>query len=205
MFLAAISLVRPVPAFTALARLQPTLSAFSRFRQKRNLSMSLKYDSPSAQRNKEPIWDILATKVLPLLPKKEDPTNVLEIAAGAGVHSIHFSLRMLESKRSFLWYPSEPDESSRGSIQAYLDDTVALKDKLQPPLNICLTANGPANEDVVKGLTFDLMVCINMIHISPWEATLGLLQMAGERLDQGGVLYLYGPYKVNGEAVESNL
>jgi len=41
----------------------------------------------------------------------------------------------------------------------------------------------------------DVILCINMIHISPWEATLGLMQKAGDLLNQGGFLYLYGPYR----------
>ena len=36
--------------------------------------------------------------------------------------------------------------------------------------------------------------CINMIHISPWEATLGLIKGAAAILPPGSPLYLYGPY-----------
>jgi len=52
---------------------------------------------------------------------------------------------------------------------------------------------------------FDLVLCINMIHISPWKATLGLMACAGKSLRKGGTLMCYGPYKVDGTAVESNL
>ena len=51
----------------------------------------------------------------------------------------------------------------------------------------------------------DLIICINMIHISNWEATLGLMKVAGEKLSRKGYLYCYGPYKIGGTAVESNL
>jgi hypothetical protein len=44
-----------------------------------------------------------------------------------------------------------------------------------------------------------------MIHISPWEATVGLMKTAGQKLKKGGALYLYGPYKQGGTCVESNL
>jgi len=52
---------------------------------------------------------------------------------------------------------------------------------------------------------FDLVTCINMIHIAPWEATLGLMECAGQVLKKGGILMCYGPYIVDGKAVESNL
>ena len=51
----------------------------------------------------------------------------------------------------------------------------------------------------------DLVTCINMIHIAPWEATVGLMSCAGRVLRKGGILYCYGPYKVGGTAVPSNL
>jgi hypothetical protein len=51
----------------------------------------------------------------------------------------------------------------------------------------------------------DLIICINMIHISPWQATVGLMKAAEKLLKPGGVLYCYGPFKEKGSAVESNL
>lgn len=50
----------------------------------------------------------------------------------------------------------------------------------------------------------DVMVCINMIHISPWSATRGLMRVAGDKLCSNGVLFCYGPYKVGGTTAESN-
>lgn len=164
-----------------------------------------KRDSPSAQRNKEPIWNVLKTKVLPALPANAEPTRVLEIAAGCGVHSHHFSLQMLQEQPGFLWYPSDPDETSRASIQAYLEDETALKGKLQPPVDVALKETGAFDDAGIRGVVFDFMLCINMIHISPWTATLGLFQVASQQLVDGGILYLYGPYKVNGTAAPSNL
>jgi hypothetical protein len=46
--------------------------------------------------------------------------------------------------------------------------------------------------------TLDAVVCINMIHISPWSAAQALFAGASRRLVDGGVLYLYGPYKRGG-------
>ena len=52
---------------------------------------------------------------------------------------------------------------------------------------------------------FDLALCINMMHIAPWEATIGLMECANRVLRKGGMLVCYGPYKVGGTASESNL
>ena len=99
---------------------------------------------------------------------------------------------------------SDPDEESRTSIQAYLDEEATLKDKLQPPVEVALAEDGPLGNSL-KDKTFHLMTCINMIHISPWSATLGLMKLAGSQLASGGCLYLYGPYIVGGETAPSNL
>jgi hypothetical protein len=41
----------------------------------------------------------------------------------------------------------------------------------------------------------DAILCINMIHIAPWQATLDLMKGAAQTLGDGGVLVLYGPYR----------
>jgi hypothetical protein len=60
-------------------------------------------------------------------------------------------------------------------------------------------------EAALSSASMDLLICINMIHISPWSATVGLMKLAKRTMPPGGVLYCYGPYKVGGTAVESNL
>ena len=135
----------------------------------------------------------------------ETPLRVLEIAAGCGVHSHHFSLSLEKIGVPFVWYPSDPDTTSRASIQGYLDDESSLTGKLQPPVDLSLVEDGAVDKTFLQDKTFDVIICINMIHISPWSATLGLMKLAGESLVDGGMLYLYGPYLVGGAAVESNL
>jgi hypothetical protein len=187
------------------------------------LSMA-KLESPSAQRNKNFIWDILSQKIFSTMPS-EKTLRILEIAAGSGVHVEHFASELASSMikkesglSSFVWYPTDLDESSRKSIECYIQDGKLNEMGVQPPLSLTLDESGimeketssvlfpPAAEDTVKNTSLDLMICINMIHISPWGATLGLMKLAGERLDEGnGLLFCYGPYKEGGTAVESNL
>lgn len=165
--------------------------------------MSYKLDSPSAQRNKEAIWSVLETKVF---AENKNELRVLEIAAGVGVHS-HYFCQQLQAKQNFetiQWFPTDPREESRRSIEAYRTDVSEI---LQAPLALTLNEHGVVEDlQELEKKTFDLIVCINMIHISPWEATVGLMKAAQRLLKPGsGILYCYGPYKEGGTAVESNL
>lgn len=193
-------------------------------------------DSPSAQRNKGPIWSILS-KVLSdrvsLLStdenKNDDSTHsleVLEIAAGVGVHTIHFTSQLLletsnNQKISVKWYPSDPDETCLNSIESRVSSCTDpnMKESIHvPPLPLMLGKDGILENSnmnngdsdiscnsIIMDEQMDLITCINMIHISPWEATIGLFKVASQKLKKGGVLYCYGPYKENGTAVQSNL
>jgi hypothetical protein len=188
-----------------------------------------KRESPSAERNKGHIWDILSSKVFSRIDNNNDNSNkyrILEIAAGCGAHTDHFCKELKlqqniynnKAAAPFVWYPSDPGAEDRASIQAYIQDG-NLGDVVQTPLPLTLDTTGIVEPETASLFTkeeessppLDLILCINMIHISPWEATLGLMKLAGEQLaDQnnngdGGVLYCYGPYKVGGTAVESNL
>eukprot|EP00586_Coscinodiscus_wailesii_P007416 CAMPEP_0172491624 /NCGR_PEP_ID=MMETSP1066-20121228/22510_1 /TAXON_ID=671091 /ORGANISM="Coscinodiscus wailesii, Strain CCMP2513" /LENGTH=225 /DNA_ID=CAMNT_0013260779 /DNA_START=151 /DNA_END=828 /DNA_ORIENTATION=- len=170
--------------------------------------------SPSAERNKAPIWDVLSAHVIPTLPAaSSSDLRVLEVACGCGVHTLYFAEKMIRSKElkdgtNVRWFPTDPDPSSCDSVAARVaacrDDDVARA--IAPAAFLTLTKDGPA-EDVMEGEdgTIDLITCINMIHISDWDATLGLMSMAGKLLSPNGVLYCYGPYKVGGTAVDSNL
>lgn len=172
-------------------------------------------DSPSAQRNKEPIWSVLR-KIISSFHDSNSPLEVLEIAAGAGVHTLHFTTQIVaELNKNVVWYPSDPEEKSRNSIQDKVDSCSDQKVKESihvPPLSLTLIDNGILeyvshynNGCVIQDETLDLILCINMIHISPWDATIGLFKVAAQKLKGGGVLYCYGPYKINGTAVDSNL
>ncbi|HEX2830831.1 MAG TPA: DUF938 domain-containing protein [Burkholderiales bacterium] len=135
--------------------------------------------SPACDRNKEPILEVLRR----VLPKSG---LVLEIAAGSGQHAVHFSraLPMLT------WQPSDADAAARASIEAWAAGE-ALPN-LMPPIELDVRREPWPIERA------DAIVCVNMIHISPWTATLALMRGAGAILPGDGVLYLYGPYRVGG-------
>jgi len=178
--------------------------------------MSSILDSPAAERNKDHIWGVIMNDVLPILMKRGNSNvviDVLEIAGGTGVHTQHFAQRMQAvCGNSFTWLPSDPEEASRASIDARVkvlqdsDDPtmVTAASCVQRAISITLEETGPIEGDDILS-TYDMIICINMIHISPWTATLGLMKIAKERLKNGGVLYCYGPFKEGGKAVESNL
>jgi hypothetical protein len=148
--------------------------------------------APATQRNRDPILQVLA-RVLP-------PTGtVLEIASGTGEHAIYFAPRLAPRQ----WIPSDPDAASRHSIAAWR--TAQPVDNLHPPIDLDV-GQGIWPVEATDGLstlpTLDLqqhpitaMVNINMVHIAPWSACLGLFAGAGRILPQGGILYLYGPFK----------
>src|SRR5665213_1897484 len=132
--------------------------------------------SPSTARNREPILQVL--KSCP--PPRE---LLLEIAAGAGEHAAYNGAAL----PGLQWRPTDPDPEALASIAAWQGH--AGLPNLLPPLR--LDAVDPDAWPVDRA---DAVVNINMIHISPWTATQGLMAGAGRVLPRGGVLFLYGPY-----------
>lgn len=132
--------------------------------------------SPSTARNREPILAVLA-------PRLPQGAHVLEIASGAGEHALFLA----EALPHLRWRPSDPDPEARASIAAWR--AAAGLPNLEAPL--ALDAADPATW---PDHPVDAVVCINMIHISPWAATEGLMAGAARLLTTGGLLFVYGPY-----------
>ncbi|HVY65474.1 MAG TPA: DUF938 domain-containing protein [Gammaproteobacteria bacterium] len=143
--------------------------------------------SPAAERNKQPILEVLQT-VLPA------HGAVLEIAAGTGQHVCFFALHL----PGLRWQPTEPDAVQCETIAARVRARGLTN--VEPPL-VLDVHDSPW--PVASG--YDAIVCINMIHISPWSATEALCRGATRHLVTGGKLVLYGPYLEQGEAAPSNL
>ena len=145
----------------------------------------MKQHAPATERNREPIGAVLARAL---------PTTgvVLEIASGSGEHAVQFA-------RAFphlAWQPSDPDATALASIAAWRDE--ARLPNLRAPVQ--LDASAPTWPVSAA----DAVVCINMIHISPWPATLGLVAGAARMLPPRGLLYLYGPCLIDGVTAPSN-
>lgn len=139
--------------------------------------------SPAAERNKGPIADVLE-RVLPL------EGLVLEIASGSGQHAEHFAARF----PNLVVQPSDPTEEARASLAARREALGARN--LRAPLAIDVL--DPTWTAALAGEPVAAIVCINMIHIAPWEATGGLLGGAAALLAPGAPLILYGPYRFSG-------
>lgn len=131
---------------------------------------------PATLRNRDAILDVLRG----VLPARG---LVLEIASGSGEHIVHFA----KAFPALTFLPSDPEQAALQSIQAWTQDTGAAN--VLPPVTLDAASDRwPLNHA-------DAILCINMIHISPWSATQGLFRTAAKLLREGSPLYLYGPYR----------
>jgi SAM-dependent methyltransferase len=140
---------------------------------------SMRQHAPAAERNREPILAVLE-RVLPATG------TVLEIASGTGQHAVHFAAALPQ----LVWQPSDPDEAARASVAAWTAASGLANVRAPLALDVRDASWGIASADAI--------VCINMIHISPWASAQALIGGAGRLLGSGGVLFLYGPYRRGG-------
>jgi hypothetical protein len=156
--------------------------------------------APATERNKHVILQVLQ-QVLP------DSGTVLEIASGTGEHAIFFASHVAPR----WWIPSDPNPIARASIDAWRDcypceslcGAIALDAReSQWPVEQTPdegTRAAPLQAIDLEANPIRAIVNINMIHISPWATCCGLMAGAGRILPPEGILYLYGPFKENGE------
>lgn len=144
-----------------------------------NAGAYVKRLSEACERNKEPILDVLRD-VLP------STGLVLEIASGTGQHAVHFAGAL----PGITWQPTDIEPDFRASVDGWRAEAGHA--------NLLESVHLDVTDDEWPVETADAIVCVNMIHIAPWEATLGLFDGAARILPDGGILYLYGPYKVGG-------
>jgi SAM-dependent methyltransferase len=136
--------------------------------------------APAVARNRDPILAALR-RFIP------ETGRVLEIASGTGEHAVHFAAAF----PGLSWQPTDPDGEALASIAAWRER--AGLPNLLAPIRFDVTAR-PWPVDRV-----DAVVCINMIHIAPWRAAEALMEGAARALAAGGVLFLYGPFKEQGQ------
>lgn len=134
--------------------------------------------APATGRNREPILEVLQRS----LPEG----LILEIACGTGEHAIWFAPRL----PGRVWQPTDASPDALVSARAWVGSSPA--ENLRAPIELDVSA------DPWPVSRADGIVCVNMIHISPWSCTEALMRGAGRTLSPGGVLYLYGPYRVGG-------
>ena len=147
----------------------------------------MKRHAPATARNSEAIAAVLEQEV----PKTG---TVLEIASGTGEHAVFFARRFPHLD----WQPTDLDAGALASIDAYAAEAGLSNLRPAKALN--------ASDKVWRINSIDAILCINMVHISPWEATLGLFAGAEALLQQDAPLILYGPYLEDGvDTAPSNL
>jgi Protein of unknown function (DUF938) len=131
--------------------------------------------APAAARNR----DVILARLQSLLPSAG---QVLEIASGSGEHIVHFAAALPNLR----WQPSDPDPTALASIAAWTQASGLTN--ILPPLRL------DASADAWPVTQVDAILCINMVHISPWDATVGLFKRSAGALTAGAPLILYGPY-----------
>jgi SAM-dependent methyltransferase len=143
--------------------------------------------SPAADRNKQPILDALRG-VLPA------SGHVLEIASGTGQHVAHFAAAL----PNVIWHPSDTSSEARADVLARI--AAAGLVNVHEPIALDVHDDPWPVAGPLAGI-----VCINMVHIAPWSATLALMRGAARLLPDGAHLVLYGPFREGGRHIaESN-
>lgn len=131
--------------------------------------------APATMRNRDAIVEVLK-EVLP------ETGTILEIASGTGEHAVYFGKHF----PNLIFQPSDPDPECCRSIAAW-----TKREKVEnvlPPLQLDALADDWEIDPPAA------ILCINMVHIAPWEASIGLFNHAAKLLEPGATLYLYGPY-----------
>ena len=143
-------------------------------------SVHARLTAPSAERNRGPILQVL-TRWLPAKGR------VLEVASGTGEHISHFAGAL----PGLDWQPTDLDAERRASIDAWAEHLP----------NVSRACQLDAIEGPWPAGPFAAVLCVNMIHIAPPEATAGLIAGAAKALTPGGALILYGPFRREGCAM----
>lgn len=139
----------------------------------------LKLSWPAPDRNKEPILEVLERH----LPQSG---LVLEIASGSGQHAVHFAPNF----PGVVWQPSDPELEHRQSITAWREHANIAN--MSDPLDLDTTHDAWQVEEAAA------IICINMIHISPWQSSQGLFRGAADLLPPSAPVILYGPFMIEG-------
>jgi SAM-dependent methyltransferase len=145
-------------------------------------------DAAAFHRNHQPIWTVLQRF---LAGKSGD---VVEVGSGTGQHVVHFAGRTPD----ITWWPSDLNEQHLRSINAWRAHSGLSN--IRAPLRIDLSDSEWCGEMRDGGPGPLLAVfCANVVHIAPWRVAEGLFAGAGRYLAPDGRLFLYGPFKRDGQ------
>tara|TARA_Y100001968_G_scaffold289280_1_gene292197 strand:+ start:216 stop:848 length:633 start_codon:yes stop_codon:yes gene_type:complete len=146
-----------------------------------NINLDNRLNFPATSRNRASIAAVLSDYISP-------NSLFLEIASGSGEHGVFFQKKF----PSIIWQTSDPELIHRKSINSWIKHE-GLSSKMPEPLDLDVEMNPwPINKELsslIKGI-----VCINMIHISPWTCTKALFEASKNYLHQNNFLMLYGPF-----------
>ncbi len=113
--------------------------------------------------------------------------RVLEVASGTGEHAVWFA----EQLPGLDWQPTDVEDEALGCIAAWIAHSGVRN--VRPPLRLDVMAEPwpvPAADAVFNA---------NMIHIAPAEVCDGLVRGAATVLGAGGLLLVYGPFRIAGQ------
>jgi hypothetical protein len=141
---------------------------------------------PSTARNREPILEVLR-RVLPAR------CTMLEVASGSGEHAVFFATAL----PGLVVQPSDPEPQARASVDAWRGEQLAdghadVAARIRGALDLDVSLDG---WHTAVGDAVDAVLAVNMIHIAPWQACVGLFRGSAALLGKGAPLVLYGPYR----------
>lgn len=155
------------------------------FREGEELPADRRLRGPVFARNHAPIWSVIAPHLA------DRAGDALEVGSGTGEHVVAYAAQ----SPAIMWWPSDVHPRHLASIAAWRAHAGLAN--VQAPLRIdLLAADWDAALPMRDGLA--AILCINVLHISPWGVTENLLAGAGRRLRPDGRLFVYGPFRRDG-------
>ena len=151
----------------------------------------MKQTSPAAERNKQAILKVLT----PLLSQGD---IVLEIASGTGQHGAFFTQKIPNLK----WQPTDLRSEAIKSIASYRKES--HQDRFLEPRLLDVNKPSETHDSLVRPQYYNSVFCANMIHISPFQSCLALLELAARVVKPNGTLILYGPFKQKDRELEAS-
>jgi hypothetical protein len=145
-------------------------------------------DAPTFHRNHEPIWSAIGGFLA------SQTGDILELGSGTGQHAVTFARRAPH----LTWWPSDIFDSHMVSIAAWRAHEGLPN--LRPPQRIDLGApDWTWQQEGQAGGALAAMLCVNVLHISPWVVAENLIGGAGRHLADDGRLFVYGPFMRGGQ------